>query len=81
MINVVATWEYAEVAWNPHISLNNKSYWCGPGGPKTLKEHGIQTLNQAVREGWEVADYKTGEHGSTCLLRRPLQLSAKNCRA
>jgi hypothetical protein len=67
-MGVVSIWEYAEVAWHPIGKYS--AYWCGPDGPKTLKVHGVEALNEAVRDGWEVAEYRTSEHGSSCLLRR-----------
>jgi hypothetical protein len=68
-MSVVPTLEYAEVAWNPLLSKPS-AYWCGPDGPRTLKVHGIEAINEAARDGWEVAEYRTAEHWSSCLLRR-----------
>ena len=68
-MGVVSTLEYAEVAWNPLLP-RAKAYWCGPDGPRTLKVHGVEAINEAARDGWEVAEYRTAEHWSSCLLRR-----------
>jgi hypothetical protein len=65
-------WEYAEIAWHPFISRGGyRPRWCGPDGSKELKGHGVEALNQAVREGWELVEYKTSDTWSSCLLRRP----------
>jgi hypothetical protein len=69
----MAAWEYAEVAWHPLYRGRSRAEWCGPDGHRELKVHGVEALNQAVRAGWEVVEYKTAETWSSCLLRRPLK--------
>jgi hypothetical protein len=66
----VSTWEYAEIAWRPLLG-RPLAYWGGPDGHRTLKMHGMVAVNRSVRDGWEVVEYKTAEHWSSCLLRRP----------
>jgi hypothetical protein len=71
------TWEYAEIAWCPFaIRLGHQPRWSGPDGHKELKgRHGVEVLNEAARDGWELVEYKTvgTDNGmwSSCLLRRP----------
>jgi hypothetical protein len=72
----MATWEYAEVAWEQTgVSRlqGGGAWWSGPDGSSAVKVHGVVALNQAVRDGWEVIDYKASQRWSSCLLRRPLQ--------
>jgi hypothetical protein len=66
------TWEYAEIAWRQFVLRGHQATWAGPDGSKSVKGHGVEALNQAVRDGWELVEYKTAaEHWSSCLLRRP----------
>jgi hypothetical protein len=72
------TWEYAEVFWN---SAHTKFTWYGPAGTaKGYKGNGLQVLQDASRDGWEVVGYSAAPgnasdyalHESRCLLRRLL---------
>lgn len=72
------TWEYAEVFWD---SARAKVTWYGPTGVRNnYKAHGLQALQDASRDGWEVVGYSSAPTDSSdlatlqskCLLRRLL---------
>jgi hypothetical protein len=72
------TWEYAEIFWD---SASTKVRWYGPTGVRNdYKAHGLQSLQEASRDGWEVVGYSSAPTNSgdfatlqsKCLVRRLL---------
>jgi hypothetical protein len=74
------TWEFAELFWD---SAGTKVTWYGPtGGANRYKAYGLQALQQATQDGWEIVGYTSAPARSSdlsvemllskCLLRRVL---------
>ena len=68
----MTAWEYAEVEWP--LSVHDKATWHGADRTSIAKDMpGLQVLQEASQDGWEVIGYRTGSergHWSVALLRR-----------
>jgi hypothetical protein len=78
----MTSWEYAEVRWFPENLARSETTWFSVKERKTVEMHGLQVLEQASTEGWEVIGYRsTGDaagRASIALLRRALVNAAEH---
>lgn len=65
-------WEYAELHWDS--SRNGVTWYRQDGEPQGGSEYGLEALQLASEDGWEVDGYGSTPRGeSKCLLKRSLE--------